>query len=40
LNEDERNYPFLDDECDDVTARQPTPELPVSDGEALQAYEV
>jgi hypothetical protein len=39
LNEDERNQPFADDENDDLTARRPTPELPISDGELLQAFE-
>jgi hypothetical protein len=39
FNEDERNHPFLDDENEDLAARQPAPELPISDGELLQAYE-
>jgi len=36
FNEDERNHPFLDDENEDLAARQPAPELPISDGELLQ----
>jgi hypothetical protein len=38
-NDDERNQPFLDDDNEDHGARQPSQELPISDGEALQAYE-
>jgi hypothetical protein len=41
LNDDERGSPFLDDEdSEESAARHSVPELPICDGEALQAFEL